>query len=250
MTSASAGRAEIRRLRASGLAKRFSRQLVLRGIDLELVGGEVVLLLGPNGAGKTTLLRLLSTLLAPTRGSVTASVASEGKTHEVDFLALATWRRDFIGLVSHDSLVYDDLTGLENLKLFAGLYGLSSTAGAERATGLLADLGLAAAADKRVSAYSRGMRQRLSIGRALLQDPTLILLDEPFTGLDQSGVRIVCDMLRRLREQQKIIVLITHHLGIPTDVVDRAVVLKRGVIARDGKPGAEGLAAWYEEVLA
>ncbi len=248
--SAGTGRARVKRVRLRGIARRFSRQLVLRGIDLDLKQGEIVLLLGSNGAGKTTLLRILSTLLAPTRGSAVALVESDGADHEVDLFALATWRRDFIGLVSHASLVYDDLTGLENLTLFAGLYGLPPDVARSRAETLLGDLGLGDAGDKRVAAYSRGMRQRLSIARALLQNPSLILLDEPFTGLDQAGFRIVCQMLRRLREEGKLVVLITHHLTLPDDVIDRAVVLRRGVVARDGNPGSMSLASWYEEALA
>jgi heme exporter protein A len=248
--SGSDGRARVTRLRLHGIARRFSRQLVLRGVDLDLEGGEIVLLLGSNGAGKTTLLRILSTLLAPTRGTVTASVESAGVLRNVDLFALASWRRDFIGLVSHASLVYDDLTGLENLTTFSGLYGIPAAQGRKRADQLLRDMGLGDAAGKRVSAYSRGMRQRLSIARALLQNPSLVLLDEPFTGLDQGGIRIVCDMLRRLREEGKLVILITHHLGLPPDVIDRAVVLRRGIVARDGNPGEQPLAAWYEEALA
>lgn len=244
------GRARVRRVRLHGIARRFGRQLVLRGVDLELNAGEIVLLLGSNGAGKTTLLRVLSTLLAPTRGRALASVEAAGAVREVDLMALATWRRDFIGLVSHASLLYDDLTGLENLTFFSGLYGVPAAAGRKRAVALLDDLGLADAADKRVVAYSRGMRQRLSIARALLQDPSMVLLDEPFTGLDQAGCRIVCGMLTRLRAEGKMVVLITHHLALPPDVVDRAVVLRRGVVSRDGHPGDKSLSVWYEEAMA
>jgi ABC-type multidrug transport system ATPase subunit len=218
-------------------------------VDLTLRAGEIVLLLGPNGAGKTTLLRTLSTLLPWTRGEIIAEVEYDGAVHRLSLGDLASWGRDFVGLVSHASLVYDNLTGAENLALFGALYGLSEEEAKARAGRLLEQLELTDAADRQVVLYSRGMRQRLSVARAVLQDPSLVLLDEPFTGLDPSGVRIVCEMLERLRSEGKVIVLITHHLALPPEVVDRAVMLRRGVVVRDERPAGTPLGRWYEEAL-
>jgi ABC-type multidrug transport system ATPase subunit len=235
-------------LRLEQVSRRFGHHVALRNVSLQLHAGQITLLLGPNGAGKTTLLKAASTLLPPTRGRVVAQVEVNGQALELDLGALAQERRDFVGLVSHASLLYEDLTGLENVALFARLYDVPSPD--QRARALLEELGLWEAAGRRVAGYSRGMRQRLSIARALLQEPALVLLDEPFTGLDQDGIRIVLGVLRGLRARGALVLLITHLLTLPEDLVDRAVLIRGGQVAADGAPGEGGAAAWYERAMA
>ncbi len=237
-------------IRLHDVSRRFGRHLALRGVSVGFDAGQIALLLGPSGAGKSTLRRVASTLLRPTRGLVTASVEHEGARHEVDLFELAEHDRAFLGLVSHASLIYHDLTGRENLDLFGRLYGLSAEVTRTRAEALIRELDLLDAADRLVAGYSRGMRQRLSIARALIQGPSVLLLDEPFTGLDQSGNRILYGVLRRLRAEGCLTLLITHNLDLPHDLIDRALLLNHGRVAHDGRPDPDlSLALWYEQRL-
>ncbi|MEO1272859.1 MAG: ATP-binding cassette domain-containing protein, partial [Myxococcota bacterium] len=239
-------------VRLEGVSRRFGRHIALRRASVELEAGEITALLGPNGAGKTTLMSLLATLIQPTRGQirVTLEDRQRAKTAEVDLNTLAERSRAFVGLVSHASLIYDDLTGRENLELFAQLYGLSPEAAKHRSQSLLEQLGLLGAEERLVSGYSRGMRQRLSIARALIQDPTMVLLDEPFTGLDRAGCRLLYGLLRELREAGCLVVIITHDLDLPSGLIDRVVLLARGTVVRDERLDPEQrLAAWYESAL-
>ncbi|HEX8954475.1 MAG TPA: ABC transporter ATP-binding protein, partial [Polyangia bacterium] len=163
---------------ARGLTKVYGRQRALAGVDLTLRAGEATALLGPNGAGKSTLVGILSTLVSPTAGSVRyggADAASAAQPEDDEL-------RGAIGIIAHESHCYGDLTGHENLVFFARLYGVPDAhAAAER---LLARVGLRDAARRAARTYSRGMLQRLALARALLHRPRLLLLDEPFTGLD------------------------------------------------------------------
>jgi heme exporter protein A len=165
-------------IHARGLEKRFGSRRVLRGIDLELSAGGFLLVTGPNGSGKTTLLRILAGLAAPTRGTVDV---------EVD--------RGHIGFVAHEALVYRELTALENLELFGRLYRVPERR--ERIGMLLERFGLWDSRNERVAAYSRGMTQRLALCRALLHDPELLVLDEPFASLDDQGT----DLLDRVLDE-------------------------------------------------
>ncbi len=236
-------------IRLHDVSRRFGRHHALRNVSVTFKAGQIVLLLGPNGAGKTTLLRILSTLLRPSRGVVTATLTQGEREVSADWFQLATGHRGLLGLVSHASLIYHDLTARENLMLFGELYGLSAEVAEARSRQLLDELELSYAADRRVAEYSRGMRQRLSIARALLQSPSVVLLDEPFTGLDQSGNRILHGVLRRLREEGKVVLMITHHLEQPPDIIDRAILLYQGRLARDADPDGEPLGVWYERGL-
>ena len=236
-------------IRLHDVSRRYGRHLALRGVSVGFNAGEIALLLGPNGAGKTTLMRVVSTLLRPTSGLISATIEASGRRAEVDLYALSETGRAFIGLVSHASLIYHDLTGWENLDLFAQLYDMDAEAARARGEALLGELELTQAAHRRVSEYSRGMKQRLSIARALIHDPSVLLLDEPFTGLDQSGRRILHEVLRRVRDEGRLVLLITHHLDLPGDVVDRALLLSQGRVARDERPEGESLSAWYERGL-
>ena len=203
-----------------GVTKVFDRQRALAGVNLELRAGRMCALLGPNGAGKSTLLGILSTLTKPTSGEVRYGDFS----HDVAARKL----RGAIGLVAHESFLYADLTARENLRFWEGLYGVKG-----RAQELLARVGLEHAADRAVRTYSRGMQQRLALARALVSNPRLVLLDEPFTGLDKSGVEALRDILRELRRSGSILLLVTHDFAAARDLCDHAVVLRRGKITLD-----------------
>lgn len=164
---------------ARRLAKRYGTHTVLRAVDLEIGRGEVLLVTGPNGSGKTTLLRIVAGLAAPTSGTI-----------EVDLD-----RRD-LGFVGHEPLVYRDLTATENLSLYARLYRVPDPKA--RVAALLERFGLRDAADTRVAAFSRGMTQRLSLARALLHQPALLVLDEPHTALDAAGASLLDEELALL----------------------------------------------------
>ena len=165
-------------------------------VSFEVRGGDVLLLVGHNGAGKTTLIKLLAGLLEPSAGTIS--------------------RSDSIGVVAHQSMLYDSLSARENLRFFGRLHKRSD---AEYTEELLQKVGLGKHADRRVATYSRGMVQRLALARALLPEPDLLLLDEPFTGLDDMASGMVRDVLSDSRETNRAVVLTTHQLA---EVVDLA----------------------------
>ena len=228
----------VARLIVTDVARHYGRRKALSHISFTCDAGEIVGLLGPNGAGKSTLLNILATLLAPSRGQVQYG----GQTLADGGAGI----RAQIGMLGHDLFLYPELTARENLTFFSHLYGLSdvpSTAG--RA---LAQAGLADRADDFVSGFSRGMRQRLALERALLHDPRLILLDEPFTGLDQASSAA---LVARLRDRQRagcLIVLATHDLDVADGLLSRAIYLKNGrMVGSDSD--TRGLADRYRQAI-
>ena len=214
-----------------GVAKRFGHLAALRGVDLQVKEGSSLTLFGPNGAGKSTLLRLIATLGKPSSGRVLIRGADTQLEPERV--------RSSIGLISHQTLLYEDLTAAENLIFYGRLYGLTDLNG--RVKESLRAVGLDGREDDRVRVLSRGMKQRLAIARSTLHDPAILLLDEPFTGLDASARTMLSDLLLGLREAGRTVVLVTHDLFRGLTLSDRFVILNRGRITKRGE--SEGLTA-------
>jgi len=207
-------------IQARRLTKSFGGRLVLRGIDLNVAAGECLALVGPNGAGKTTLLRTLATLSTPDAGSIRIAGADLGDG--------AKEIRQQIGFLSHQSLLYGDLSAEENLDFYGQMYGVAHLEA--RISTLLDQVGLEPQRHARVRTFSRGMRQRLSIARALLHDPPVLLMDEPYTGLDQHAARMLDKVLLEAGTMDRTTILTTHDLEHGWRISDRAAILVRGQI--------------------
>jgi heme exporter protein A len=229
-------------LEVAGLAKRFGHVRALRGVDFALGVGESLAVFGPNGAGKTTLLRVLAGLLRPDAGTVRFGGALLVRGN-------AEHRRR-VGLISHHSLLYDGLTAAENLVFYARLYSVAEPrAAAARA---LAGVGLEARASDLVGTFSRGMTQRLAIARALLHDPDVMLLDEPFSGLDQAAAAALRQLLGRLREERRTMVLVTHNIDEGLELATHVAIQVAGRFVSMGRRDGD-LAAYrarYAEATA
>lgn len=200
------------------------------GLDLTVARGEVVGLLGHNGAGKTTTVRLLAGVLTPTSGSARVF----GLDPSTDGVAV----RRRVGVSTETPAVDDRLSGRAGLTAFADLYGVPVERVRDRVDTLLSSFDLADAADRKVGTYSRGMRQRLALARALLHDPELLFLDEPTAGLDPVAARAVADRIRGLRGEGRSVVLCTHDLAQAQALCDRVVVLEHGRVVAAGAPAA------------
>jgi ABC-type multidrug transport system ATPase subunit len=201
----------------SDITKHFGRFAALRGITANFVPGKLYVILGENGAGKSTLLRIITGLLAPTRGKL-AVLGSE------DLRSVAMR----VGYMGHAPLLYDEMDGLENLRYFAGLYGIDND---ELCSASLARVGLDPALKRRVGQYSQGMRQRTSLARAILHDPELLLLDEPFSNVDVSSAREMSRLLGAMRDQGKTIFVVTQQAPVMEPVCDESVLITAGRIA-------------------
>lgn len=197
-----------------GVTHRYGPITALRKIDLRLSVGDSCCIFGPNGAGKSTLLKIIATLTRPTSGEI--------------FWGSPDWDRSSIGLVSHQTMLYDQLTAFENLSFYAQLYGLEN--GGKTARQLIERMGLESSIGLPVSSYSRGMRQRLTLARALLHDPELLLLDEPFTGLDQHGSQTFGRILREVSSAHRTMLMVTHNLREGFHLSSRFLILDRGRI--------------------
>jgi len=199
----------------SNLIKQFGRFAALRGVDAEFAMGKFHAILGDNGAGKTTLLRALAGLADPTRGAVSIL----GKTpHEAC--------RD-IGYMAHPSLLYDEMSGMENLRYFARLYDI---AGDTRCSEVIRAVGLDPELTRPVGKYSQGMRQRMSLARAILHDPKILLLDEPFSNVDVNSAREMVGLLKGMRDAGKTIFVVTHQAALLEGVADEFVWMQAGQI--------------------
>jgi heme exporter protein A len=207
----------------------YGRQRALGGVDLTLGTGEAVALLGPNGAGKSTLVSILATLVRPSAGAV--RYGGEEADERV---------RGAIGVIAHESLCYGDLSAEENLAFFARLYRVPDAA--RRAAEMVERVGLTEAARRPARTYSRGMLQRLAVARALMHRPTLLLADEPFTGLDRAGVALLGMLLAEERARGSMLLVVTHDFDAVASLCSRAVVLYRGRVAADEARGFDGAA--------
>jgi heme exporter protein A len=227
-------------VRAEKLTRSFAGTPVLSGVDLTVDAGEAIVVLGPNGAGKTTLLRMLALLLRPGGGKLAL--------FGVDAAAAPPALRRRIGYVGHESLCYPDLTAAENLAFYARLFDVPDAPA--RIAELLVWAGLADAARRPLRVYSRGMSQRLALARALLHGPDLLLLDEPFSGLDAQAVGALQERLAALRVAGHAIVLTTHDLERAAPFATRLAVLHRGRVAwaHEGPAEAVVVAAAYRVV--
>jgi heme ABC exporter ATP-binding subunit CcmA len=229
-------------LSARGLRKAYGSNLVLDGVDLDVRSGEAVALLGANGAGKTTLLRIAATLVRATGGRMLVAGADCAREPE------AARRR--LGFLGHGSWLYEDLTAYENLRFWATLGGRPASREALRAA--LAAVELDRWADTRVRPFSAGMKRRLAIARLVVGAPEILLLDEPFTGLDQRGAKWLEEHLQAFKSAGGAVLMSTHSFGRGFGVADRAAILSGGRIAGDvavAPLGADGVRRLYELAL-
>ncbi len=224
------------------LVKRFGAKTVLSNLDFQVVEGEFVALMGPNGAGKTTLLRILSSLMKPTYGSI--------RVAGFQLPAQSAAVRSRLGIVSHLPLLYGDLTAEENLQFYGKMYAVQSLK--QRIIEVLDLIGLSSRKADLVRTFSRGMQQRLAIGRAILHDPAVLLLDEPHTGLDQDACEMLDHLLREVAATGRTVVMTSHDLARVQDLARRFDVLSRGKIlssisAEQLPP--DGLLTYYRQAL-
>jgi heme exporter protein A len=212
-------------IRFENTDKRYGGLYAVRRVSLEIAAGECVVLAGRNGSGKTTLLRIAAQLVRPSSGSITFQ--------DNDKNAIAAGSR--VGFVAHATMVYDELTAEENLVLFARLLGIAESGA--RAAALLEEVGLAERRNSLVRTFSRGMRQRMAIARALLNDPAILLLDEPATGLDPQAVSWLARKLRQMRDAGRTIVMSLHGESEISSLATRALRLEAGSVVADTRMG-------------
>jgi ABC-type multidrug transport system ATPase subunit len=200
---------------AVGLVKQFGRFAALRGVTAQFAAGKLYVIVGDNGAGKTTLLRTIAGLAQQTRGTISVLGSSNIKSVRAQ-----------IGYMAHPSLLYDEMSGLENLAYFAGLYGLTQT----RYREVIAAVKLDPDLERPVGQYSQGMRQRMSLARAILNDPKLLLLDEPFSNVDLRSAQEMTALLAQMRDGGKTLLVVTHQPGVLQAIADEFVYMEAGKI--------------------
>jgi heme exporter protein A len=218
------------------LVKSFGSKMALEGIDLDVAEGEFLTLVGPNGAGKTTLIRILATLTRPTNGSV--------RVAGCDLTKQGADVRRHIGLSSHQTLLYGDLSAEENLRFYGRMYEVPDLE--DSITALLQRIDLDHRRHDLVRTFSRGMQQRLSLARALLHDPAILLLDEPYTGLDQRAMEVLREVLVALVGRARTVLMTTHNLERGLELCDRAAILANGRIVYQANRGDLDVASFRE----
>jgi ABC-type multidrug transport system ATPase subunit len=202
---------------ADGLVKQFGRFAALRGVTAQFASGKLYVVVGDNGAGKTTLLRTIAGLAQQTGGTISVLGSSDIKTVRAQ-----------IGYMAHPSLLYDEMSGMENLTYFAGLYGLQPA----RCREVIAAVKLDPDLERPVGQYSQGMRQRMSLARAILNDPKLLLLDEPFSNVDITTAKEMTALLANMRDHGKTLFVVTHQPGLLESIADEFVWMEAGKINR------------------
>ncbi|KPL78231.1 hypothetical protein ADN00_07065 [Ornatilinea apprima] len=212
---------------AENLTKQFDQFVAVDGVNLDVPQGNVLVLLGPNGAGKTTTVRMLTSILRPTRGM--ARVAG------YDVVKEARQVRSVVGVLTEQHGLYGRMNADEYLDFFGQLYGLERNHSGRRSLELLERFGLAEDRKKRLSSYSKGMRQKLSLARALLHQPPVLLLDEPTSAMDPESARMVRDAISSLRSADRTIVLCTHNLAEAEELADQVAIIRKGRIIRWGE---------------
>ena len=215
-------------IKIANLKRSFGHINALNGINLEVSQGSFLTIFGPNGAGKTTLIKILSTLIAPSSG--------KAYIHGTDISKCGEEIRGKIGLISHNTFSYNNLNPYENLTFYGKLHGLSNLK--SRIEELLKEVGLSHRIHDPVRTFSRGMQQRLSIARAMLNNPSVIFLDEPYTGLDQHAGKILTDILTKLHKAPNTILMVTHNLKKGLELCDQAAIVVSGKIVFQ-KPAVE-----------
>ncbi|MEW6143974.1 MAG: ABC transporter ATP-binding protein [Thermodesulfobacteriota bacterium] len=205
-------------IKAEGITKSFGGMEALRGVDLSIKKGEFYTLFGPNGAGKTTFVKILSTLAKPTSGKLT--VAGRDAVKNPDGV------RGVTGVLSHDPFLYENLSAFENIRFFGTMYGVRDVE--MRSREVINRVGLGRRMHDLVRTFSRGMKQRLAVARAIVHDPAILLLDEPYTGLDQHGSRVFGEMLSLLKSDGRTILMTTHNIEEGLDRSDRVGILAGG----------------------
>lgn len=227
------------KVRVVGLERAYEDHYALAGVDGEFPPGAATAVLGPNGAGKSTLVSVLSTLVRPSAGRIYFG--------ETEVVSAGRGIRRLVGYVGHRTMTYGPLTARENLTFFGGLYGVPDLPA--RVAALLDEVGLARDADRPIDGFSRGMGQRLAIARALVHEPRVLLLDEPFTGLDQQGIERALELLSARRDAGAALVVVSHDLKSLGRLADRALILRAGHKVFEG-PAGDDLTATYHTHIA
>lgn len=214
---------------AENITKKIGSKTILHGIDLHIKQGEFITVFGPNGAGKSTLLKILSLQLKPSSG--TLKINGFNTNQEVARVC------NQIGVISHQTFLYDNLTAYENLEFYGRMYGLDNLR--ERICAVIKEVGLEFSVNDQVRTFSRGMQQRLAIARAIIHQPAILFLDEPYTGLDQHAMEILNGVLDKLKTKDRTIFMITHNFEQGLDLSQRVLIIVKGRIAYE--KGAQGL---------
>jgi ABC-type multidrug transport system ATPase subunit len=204
------------------VSRLYGRFAAVRNITADFSAGKLYLVLGENGAGKSTLLRVIAGLIRPSRGELTVLGSKDLRKVASEF-----------GYMAHASMLYDELSGMENMLYFAKLYGISDAAKCEYA---IRTVGLDPKLERRVGQYSQGMRQRMSLARAIVNDPKLLLLDEPFSNVDVQSSRDMARLLGEMRDAGRTIFLVTHQPALLENIADETVMMSSGeIVSRDGR---------------
>ncbi len=210
---------------ARSVRKSFGNRVALENIDLLVEKGQFVVIFGPNGAGKTTLLKALATVITPTRGALIMN--------GIDIKKNPAAARQMLGVVSHETYLYDELTARENLRFFGKMYGIGKVALEERIEELLTQVSLLKRGNDRVGSFSRGMKQRLSIARALVHKPSILLMDEPYTGLDLQAAETFENVLKSLNTNMITKIMVSHDIERALQLCDRVIFMEGGKIVHD-----------------